>query len=73
MSEFQQMDGSITTAATERPTLTMGRLGVEVPPEFEMDFSPAIMGFMRDMRLDEIERRILAIEARLPDPPQEKK
>lgn len=49
--------------------LTVGLLGVQVPPEL-LEYPQAITG----KRLDEIERRILLIEARiaaLPDPPKE--
>lgn len=45
------------------PELSVGLLGVKVPTEWGMCLDTAQWNFMRDMRLEEIERRILAIEA----------
>jgi hypothetical protein len=45
------------------PVLTIGLLGVKVPTEWGMSLDNAQWNYMRDMRLEEIERRILAIEA----------
>lgn len=47
-------------------TLTVGLLGIEVSTS-ELDRGRP--NYLVNLRLDEIERRILAIEARLPTPP----
>ena len=49
-------------------SLTIGLLGVEVPTWIQNKLDAAGSGYLRDLRLNEIERRILAIEATLATP-----
>lgn len=56
----------VTFSDCQKPKLTIGLLGVELPDWIlERGFGVPEAGYMRDMRFDEIERRILLIEAAL--------
>jgi len=56
-------EGTFVPLPETMQELTVGMLGVKVPPEWGVSLTQAQWSYMRDMRLAEIERRILALEA----------